>query len=85
MSLTRTEIGSLFEALKRVRGRCLQRGEMLEKWLARNPTADRHEARMFACMAGRSPFPSIQGPRPRDPMRPFHDYRFDEEWSSDEP
>ncbi len=70
--MTRDEYGGLFAALKRVRGRCLDNGHALEKWLEDNPQANRETARMVTpglC----APRPSITGPTPVYRERPFYD------------
>ena len=85
MALTRAEIASLGEQIRRTRGRCLQRGEVLEKWLAVNPDTDIFAARRFATSVGRSPFPPIDGPHPKYPHRPFFDARFETVWKNDNP
>jgi hypothetical protein len=79
--LTRDQIGSLCEEIRKVRGRCLQRSVMLDQWLAKNPEVDPVEARFFCSVVGKSPFPVIDAPRPKYRDRPFFDARFEGEWS----
>ena len=85
MALTRKEIGSLFTELRRTRGRCLQRGEVLRKWLAANPQAQAAEARAFSMIAGRSPRPAIDRSQAKYRDRPYWDARFEDVWRNDEP
>lgn len=77
--MTTQQVSSLFAALKQVRCRCLDRAEVLEKWLAENPEADVREARAVSLMAGRVPFPSINGNPPVYRDRPYFDARLFEE------
>lgn len=73
--MTREEYGGLFCALKRVRGRCLDNGPVLEVWLEENPQANAETARRVTPGLA-APRPSISGPKPVYPERPFYDARF---------
>lgn len=84
MALTREQMGSLSTEIRRVRGRCLQRGKAFDRWLEKNPSVDVHEAMRFAAAIGDSPFPPIHAPHPVDRNIPFRDARFDGEWKNDE-
>jgi len=72
--MTREEYGGLFAALKRVRGRCLDNGVVLDTWLEQNPQANREMARMMTPGLA-APRPSITGPTPVYRERPFYDAR----------
>lgn len=68
--MTRDHYGGLFAALKRVGGRCLDGGVVLDSWLAANPEANATDARQHTpgfC----APFPSIDGNPPKYRDRPF--------------
>lgn len=72
--MTRDDYASLFGALKRVHGRCLDNGTALEAWLAANPQASPEAARS-ATPGYCAPMPSIDGNPPVYRDRPFFDAR----------
>ena len=72
--MTRDDYAGLFSALKRVRGRCLDNGHVLDAWLAEHPDADPRMARC-ATPGLAAPWPSIAGNPPVYRDRPFYDAR----------
>jgi hypothetical protein len=84
MALTRGEIVSLASEVKRIRGRCLQRAVVFDKWLEKNPNVDRQEARCLMMAIGDSPFPPIHTHKCDDKRFPYHDARFDTIWKNDD-
>ena len=78
-------MSSLAVEIKRVRGRGLQRGDVLGKWLDAHPDVDRCEARQFAMSICHIHRPAIDTPYPKYRDRPFFDNRFAGIWSNDEP
>lgn len=77
--MTRDQVQSLHARLKEVKGRCLDSGDVLERWLRQNPTASPEEARACVLVAARCPFPSISGNPPVYRDRPYYDARYHQE------
>lgn len=82
--MTIQQMGSLSAEIRRVRGRCLQRADVFERWLKANPDVNVHEARQYMASIGDSPFPPIHGPKPKEGKHDFFDARFEGEWKNDD-
>lgn len=74
--MTRQELSTLFQAVKRTRGACLPRGQALQAFLDAHPGARREEVRAASLAFDRAPFPSVDGNPPVDRDRPYFDARF---------
>ena len=70
------QVGDLFQHVKRSGGKCLDNGDILEAWLAKNPEADACMARRL--VGARGVWPSIDGNPPVYRANPYYNARLHE-------
>lgn len=74
--ISRPALSDLFQAVKRGRGRCLEKGAAVEQAMAQHPTEAKEALRAAALAVDRAPFPSVDGNPPMFRDLSYFDARF---------